>query len=74
MPENVRYVWDGTFERNARVIIEKRDGKWRYVWYGYYNGGNTIKLYPIRPWAGEYDKIKRKPMVRSIFEVKREEY
>lgn len=73
MPETVKYVWDGTFEGSARVIIEKRDGKWRYIWHGYYSGGNVIKLYPVRPWAGIWDKVKRRPMSLSIFDVKREE-
>ena len=73
MPENVRYVWDGTYEGQARVIIEKRDGKYAYVWHGFWNGGNSIKLYPSRPWAGVWDKIKRQPITLSIFEVKREE-
>lgn len=71
--EDVKYVWDGTFEGRARVIIEKRGGAWRYIWHGYFDGGNVIKIYPVRPWAGVWDKIKRKPMMLSIFEVKIEE-
>lgn len=73
MPETVKFVWDGTFEGRARVIIEKRNGKWRYIWHGYYSGGNVIKLYPVRPWAGIWDKVKRQPRSLSIFDVKREE-
>lgn len=74
MPDEVvKYVWDGTFEGRARVIIEKRGGKWTHIWHGYWNGGNTIKLYPVRPWAGVWDKNRRQPMNLSIFDVKREE-
>lgn len=73
MPATVKYVWDGTFEGRARVIIEKRDGKWTYIWHGYFDGGTIIKLYPVRPWGGVWDKVKRKPMSLSVFEVKREE-
>lgn len=73
MDEAVKYVWDGTFEGRARVIIEKRGGAWRYIWHGYFDGGNLIKIYPVRPWGGVWDKIKRKPMMLSIFEVKIEE-
>jgi hypothetical protein len=43
------------------------------TFYGYFDGGTLIKLYPVRPWGGVWDKVKRKPMSLSVFEVKREE-
>ncbi len=71
MSEQVTYVRDGTYERNAMVIIEKRDGVSKHIWHGYYDGGNIVKMYPNRPWGTMWDGRTRKPMTLSIFEIKR---
>lgn len=73
MSEQVTFVRDGTYEGKAMLIIEKRDGISKHIWHGYYDGGTLVKMYPVRPWGGVWDKIKRKPMMLSIFEVKIEE-
>lgn len=74
MPEQVTYVRDGTFEGNAMLIIEKRDGVSKHIWHGYYDGGNLVKMYPNRPWGTMWDGRTRKPMTLSIFEIKRGDY
>ena len=68
----VVFVRDGTYEGDARVVLEKRNGKYVYVWHGFYNGGNVIKIYPKRPYGGVWDNIKREPKIMSIFEVRLE--
>lgn len=72
MASEVVFVRDGTYEGEAMVVLEKRDGKYAYVWHGYFDGGNLLKLYPKRPWGGLYDGRVRKPMVRSIYEIGRD--
>ena len=71
MPDQVTYVRDGTYEGNAMIIIEKRNGIRKHIWHGYGDGGNLVKMYPNRPWGTVWDGITRKPMTLSIFEIKR---
>ena len=73
MKEKVTYVRDGSYEKNAMLIIEKRNGVSCYCWHGYFDGGTLIRMYPVRPYGNRYDKGKRRAMTLSIFEVKREE-
>ena len=73
MEDKVTYVRDGTYEGNAMIIIEKRNGIRKHIWHGYGDGGNLIKMYPHRPWGTIWDGVTRKPMTLSIFEIKREE-
>lgn len=70
MSEEITYVRDG-YEGNAMLIVEKRGGLSKHIWHGYYDGGNIVKMYPIRPWGTMWDGRTRKPMKLSIFEIKR---
>lgn len=68
----VSFVRDGTYEGSAMVVLEKRGGAYRYVWRGYFDGGSLVRLYPVRPYGGSWDGIRREPTQLSVFEIKRE--
>ena len=74
MDDNVTYVNSGDYEGNAMKILECRNGRFEYIWHGYYDGGTLVRLYPNRAF-GAYsyarDGIKRRAMTLSIFEIKK---
>lgn len=70
--DEVSYVRDGSYEGSAMVVLEKRGGAYRYVWRGYFDGGNLVRLYPVRPYGGLWDGRRREPTALSVFEIKRD--
>lgn len=75
---NVTYYNEGWVGDHIE-IIEKRtytdsygvSRLTKFIWKGFFDGGNHIKCVPLRPYPGFYDKIQRQPMVLSIFELKK---
>ncbi len=65
----VEFVRDG-WQEGAMRLIEKRDGVPVYIWFGYFKGGNHVKIYPKHPCL-KWDGRPRSPSVLSVFEIKK---
>ena len=51
-------------------LIERRNGVPVHIWFGYFNGGNHVRIYPKHPYH-KWDGIERKPTILSVFEIKK---
>lgn len=65
----VEFIRDG-YQDGAMRLIETRDGVPTHIWFGYFNGGNHVKIYPKHPYH-KWDGLQRKPSVLSVFEIKK---
>lgn len=72
MDENkVVFFTYGEYEGNALKVMERRDGRAVYIWRGFFDGGNLVRIYPDRPIGASRDGIKREAKKLSIWEIER---
>lgn len=67
----VTFAYGGDYEGNAMKIFERRNGEIRYIWHGYFDGKNTVRIYPKRPHGVSRDGITRKARSLNVFDIER---
>lgn len=69
--ETVTFETYGEYEGNALKVLERRGDRVVYIWRGFFDGGNLVRIYPDRPIGASRDGIKRDAKKLSIWEIKR---
>ena len=52
-------------------MLERRGDRVVYIWRGFFDGGNLVRIYPDRPIGASRDGIKREAKKLSIWEIER---
>lgn len=71
--DKVTYYNEGYIGTDMEIleIRVNEKGMSKFLWRGLYNGGNHIKLIPMKPVHGFYDNIKRRTKILSLYEIER---
>ena len=67
----VSFFTYGEYEGGALKVLERRGGRAVYIWRGFFDGGNLVRIYPDRPIGASRDGIKREAKKLSIWEIER---